>query len=117
VSSPSDSHLACTSARKQTVSSFWPFSMQAGTPLFGSTGLSNIGKGAILLLDLPITVGCTGRSTHNTYRRSRPALDRRGRKMAPTEPPFKSAPVGELRLLTDAQEVASPRGFEPRSHP
>lgn len=33
--------------------------MQAGTPRFGSTGLSNIGKGAILLLDLPISVGCT----------------------------------------------------------
>jgi hypothetical protein len=31
--------------------------MQAGTPRFGSTGLSNIGKGAILLLDLPIMVG------------------------------------------------------------
>jgi hypothetical protein len=37
---PSDSRLACTSARKHTVSSFWPFSMAAGTPRFGSTGLS-----------------------------------------------------------------------------
>jgi hypothetical protein len=35
-----DSRLACTSARKLTVSSFWPFFMAAGTPRFGSTGLS-----------------------------------------------------------------------------
>jgi len=35
--------------------------MQDGTPRFGSIGISNLGKGAILLLDLPITVGCTGR--------------------------------------------------------
>jgi hypothetical protein len=28
------------SARKHTVSSFWPFSMAAGTPRFGGTGLS-----------------------------------------------------------------------------
>ena len=61
--------------------------MQAGTPRFGSTGLSNIGKGAILLLDLPITVVCTGRSTHNTYRRSRPTPVSRGGEMPFTKRP------------------------------